>query len=143
MWQLLRKRIGSRDGFTLIELVVVVAILGILAVVITPKVLGAIDNAKDNGNKSGAKQIQVGLERIYAESGSYPTEVGLCGVGSDGDPCAPASIKTALASYVNLDAAQISAATYAPAAGSYTLTLTFANNSKVYTVTPSAVSVAP
>ncbi|HWI65519.1 MAG TPA: prepilin-type N-terminal cleavage/methylation domain-containing protein [Symbiobacteriaceae bacterium] len=141
MWQMLRKRLGARDGFTLIELVVVVAILGLLAVIVTPKVLGAIDNAKESGNMTGAKQIQVGLERIYAEKGGYPTYATLCGTGT-APACAPATLATALKDYVNLDDANLTAASYVPdnTNKTYTLTLTFKNNAKLYTVKPESVT---
>lgn len=112
MWQMLRKRIGARDGFTLIELVVVVAILGILAVIVTPKVMGAIDNAKTNSFKSSAKQIQVAMERYYAEQGAYPVPATVCGNNYSATApsgCTLAELKGALGNYVNLDSANLDA----------------------------------
>ena len=145
----MRKRIGARDGFTLIELVVVVAILGILALIVTPKVLDAVSNARVNGFKSSAKQVQVGLERMYAEKGAYPTGAAMCGDTwtAATTTCDKASLITALKSYVNLDTGIIDSATYVQpgtdAGAVYTLTITFkeSSNTKTATITPGNVTL--
>jgi len=49
----MRRKINNKKGFTLIELIVVLAIIAILAAIIVPTTFGAIDNAKtaaDNAN---------------------------------------------------------------------------------------------
>ncbi|MGI1658002.1 MAG: type II secretion system protein [Desulfitobacterium sp.] len=51
-----RKKDG---GFTLIELMIVIAVIGILAVVLVPKMSGAKDSAKDNGVITNAKSVEV------------------------------------------------------------------------------------
>jgi len=148
MWQAMRKRIGARDGFTLIELVVVVAILGLLAWIVTPKVMGAISNARVNGFKSSAKQVQVGLERLYAEKGAYPTGVSMCGSAwtTSATACPKASLVSALETYVNLDAGIVKSATYtqpATAGAAYELTIVFqdGDNEKTATITPGNVTL--
>lgn len=148
MWQAMRKRLGTRDGFTLIELVVVVAILGILALIVTPKVMGAITNARTNGFKSSAKQVQVGLERLYAEKGAYPTGKAMCGNSwtTTATTCDKASLVTALEDYVNLDAGIVVSATYVEpisTTAGYTLTIVFkdSENQKTATITPGSVTL--
>jgi general secretion pathway protein G len=59
----------KNNGFTLVELVVVVMILGILAAVAAPKVMGTSAKAKDNGVKQTLGVIRDAIERYAAEHG--------------------------------------------------------------------------
>lgn len=61
-----------RNGFTLIELVVVIMILGILAGVAAPKLLSVSGDAKDNGLKQTLSIIRDAIELYAAEHGSLP-----------------------------------------------------------------------
>lgn len=62
-----------RRGFTIIELLVVVAIIGILATIIVPSMDGARKKGRDSTRISDIKGLQLGLE-VYFESGNntYP-----------------------------------------------------------------------
>lgn len=57
MIQKMRKKLGCKKGFTLIELIVVIAILGILALVAIPKLTGFQQNAKAKADISNARMI--------------------------------------------------------------------------------------
>jgi len=69
MSKLFRKLMLKNDGLTLIELIVVVAILAILAFTITPRVLDSLDNSKLNGARSVANELHSAMERYFANQG--------------------------------------------------------------------------
>jgi general secretion pathway protein G len=58
-----------RDGFTLIELVVVIMILGILAGVAAPKLLSTSGTATDNGLRQTLSIVRDAIELYAADSG--------------------------------------------------------------------------
>ena len=60
----------SKKGFTLIELMVVILIVGILAAVAIPLMRGRIDSAKWTEGKSAMGTIAVGLRAYCAEKGA-------------------------------------------------------------------------
>lgn len=66
------KKNMKKKGFTLIELIVVIAILGILAAVLIPKFGGFQDKARATQAITDAKQIATALDSLYAEKGVYP-----------------------------------------------------------------------
>jgi general secretion pathway protein G len=64
---------GSNRGFTLMELLVVVIILGVLAATIIPQFIGTAEEAKVNAAKSSVAQLQTQLERFNLNMDRYPT----------------------------------------------------------------------
>lgn len=68
---------GQR-GFTLIEIMVVVVILGVLAAIIVPKFLSRPDEAKVTKAKVDIKSLEEALGLFKLDNGFYPsTEQGL------------------------------------------------------------------
>jgi prepilin-type N-terminal cleavage/methylation domain-containing protein len=78
-------------GFTLVELVIVVLILGILAAVAVTKVLNTSGDATDNGLRRTLFVVRDAIELFRAENG------GALPGGSDGDP---KTFKSDLATYI-------------------------------------------
>lgn len=64
---MIKKLIKNRKGFTLTELIVVVAILGVLAAVVTPSVMGYLSDAKDNADKANLTTIDSCVKRLAAK----------------------------------------------------------------------------
>jgi general secretion pathway protein G len=62
-----------QSGFTLIEIMVVVVILGIMATLIGPKLLSRVDDAKITKAKQDLAQLKQSLELYKLDNQRYPT----------------------------------------------------------------------
>ncbi len=56
-------------GFTLVELIVVIAIIGILAAILVPSMLGYVRNARISSANSGAKQVHTACASAVTQLG--------------------------------------------------------------------------
>jgi general secretion pathway protein G len=63
----------SQGGFTLIELMVVILIIGLLATIVVQSLRGATDKAKRVKAEADISEIKTALDRYYLDVGSYPT----------------------------------------------------------------------
>lgn len=83
LWEAFRARrrplpAGGEGGFTLIEIMVVIAILAILATIVVPKIMGRTDEAMIAAAKVQIKNIEEALHLYKLDNGVYPgTEQGL------------------------------------------------------------------
>ena len=68
----------NQKGFTLIEIMVVVVILGILATIVLTNVMGREDEARINAAKTQIRALEGGLDGFKLDNGFYPaTDQGL------------------------------------------------------------------
>ena len=79
MLKMIRKQMNKK-GFTLIELVVVIAILAILAAIAVPRLIGFQDRAKEQADNQTAAQVKNTCALLFANG-----EINITDVGTDED----------------------------------------------------------
>ena len=80
----LMNKLRNKKGFTLVELIVVIAILGVLAGIAVPKVMGYVDNAKTNTDSANVRMLEGAATMWLAENEKPSTsEVWNGGEGTD------------------------------------------------------------
>ena len=73
-----RGRMRNREGFTLLEIMVVIVILGLLAALVVPKLIGRTEEAKRTQTRIQIKNIEQALQLFKLDNGFYPsTEQGI------------------------------------------------------------------
>ncbi len=85
----MEKSSNKQTGFTIVELLIVIVVIGILAAITIVAYNGIQGRSKDAKRQSDLSAIQKGLELYYVDNGGYPT----CGGGTyqpggalDGNP---------------------------------------------------------
>lgn len=76
------KKQNRRRGFSLLELLAVVTILGIIAVVVVPRVSVSSAKAKQEADRQNKAEINSAIERWYFEKGTWPA-TNLSDIGAD------------------------------------------------------------
>jgi len=66
------RRSRKKGGFSLLELLAVVTILGVIAAIIVPRVTVSSDNAKTKVRDHHKATINSAVERYYVNEGSWP-----------------------------------------------------------------------
>ena len=63
----------GRAGFTLLELMVVIVILGLLAALVVPKLIGQSEKAKQTAAHVQIRSLEQALQLFKLDNGFYPT----------------------------------------------------------------------
>lgn len=63
----------SEAGFTLVELLVVLAIIALIATLVAPQVLRYLGSARTSAAKAQIKNIESALELYYVDNAKYPS----------------------------------------------------------------------
>jgi general secretion pathway protein G len=64
----------GQEGFTLIELMIVMIILGLLAALVAPKMFQKVGTSKQQAAKAQIAMLGTALDAYRLDVGSYPTE---------------------------------------------------------------------
>lgn len=67
-----RCRSRARQGFTLVEMLLVLVILAVLAAIVIPKFSGRSQQAKETAAKSQISSIELALDAFEVDNGFYP-----------------------------------------------------------------------
>lgn len=63
-----------RSGFTMVELMAILVIIGLLAAVVATNVIGKIDRAKKISTKASLRILHAAVTQFKLDTGQFPTE---------------------------------------------------------------------
>lgn len=95
--------VKSRQGFTIVELLIVIVVIAILATISVVAYNGIQGRARDSGRQQDIRQLTRALELYYIDNGEYPTAGGSTTINGSWSTTADASwqnLVNALNSYM-------------------------------------------
>lgn len=112
----------NQSGFTLIELIMVIVILGVLAVVAVPKYINLTSDANTSAEKGVVGGVRAGIQTYFAQTKTFPASLDAASIAACSDT--NACFDTVLAQGgITSDWTKASATTYTGPAGiTYTYT---------------------
>jgi general secretion pathway protein G len=66
------KQLRARRGFTMIELLVVMAVIGLLLSIIAPRYIRHVDKAKEAALHQNLLSLREAIDKFYADKAHYP-----------------------------------------------------------------------
>jgi type II secretion system protein G len=76
----MKNLLKKQGGFTLLELLIVIVIIGILAVLIVPNLTAGPQRARDSQRKSDLRNVKTALETYFNDSNAYPNVANYAGL---------------------------------------------------------------
>lgn len=68
-----KERVGRDAGYTLTEMLVVIAIIGLIAAVLTPSLMGQLGRARVKSAQLQLESVAAAVEMFQSDVGRYPT----------------------------------------------------------------------
>ena len=94
----------NQNGFTLMEMVIVIIIMALLAVGVIPQISAIGDDAKLNTLKANLNMFRKAIERYYVEHNStYPGDKDIAANDADTEGAAKTAFKRQLVLYTSVD----------------------------------------
>ena len=63
----------DQDGYTLTEMLVVIAVIGLIAAVLTPNLIGQLGRSRVKAAELQLQSVAAAIEMFQADNGRYPT----------------------------------------------------------------------